>query len=467
MAFKIGEEPVPGYRLVRFLGRGGFGQVWQATSPGGIHVALKIIDLSGREGLKEFKALRLMKSIRQANLTPILAFWLKDQEGFMVDEAQVGGDLGPAEKAAPANLQGTVMLTSLSKMRPSELIIAMGLGDKTLSDRLRECQQDGLTGIPPDELFNYMLDAARAIDFLNTPRHDLGNGPCSPIQHCDIKPQNILIVGDTAQVCDFGLARELGANVKMTSAAVSPAYGVPELIEGQPPSAATDQYSLAITYVELRTGALPFADPDSYLHVVNAHLQGGLDLNGLSTDEQTIIRKATLRAPADRFESAARMVKALRQACPEEFGSQRAPYHERRPVSPTGSDVGMTMPFASTPPGTTETPSGRAYVTKLDPRNLIATSTQQSGELIGTAKKPSGTAPAVEIDRGDSCRSRCGALGLDADPPISGAARLLRRTHPHSQCRCRERYVRQGTNVYRGDRKMRAIQREERVRGPH
>lgn len=395
MGLRIGDEPVPNYRLVRFLGRGGFGQVWAATSPGGIHVALKIIDLSGREGVKEFKALRLMKSIRQANLTPILAFWLKDEDGQLVDESQVGNDL--SSNAQPTNIQGTVLINSLSKMRPDELIIAMGLGDKTLSDRLRECNEQGLAGIPPDELFNYMIDAARAIDFLNTPRHDLGHGPISPIQHCDIKPQNILIVGDTAQVCDFGLARELGTNVKMTSAAVSPAYGAPELIEGRPPSGATDQYSLAITYVELRTGGLPFADPDSYLHVVNAHLYGGLDLNGLTAPEQDVIRKATSREPADRFESALKMVKALRQACPDDGGSLRVmPTQSRHSTgAQVGSDLNVTMPLPgvstghSTMPvplmpqkssGLTETPGARVHVTKVDSR-LQATTTHLEDEL--------------------------------------------------------------------------------------
>src|SRR5262249_16919680 len=139
-----------------------------------------------------------------------------------------------------------------------ELIIAMGLGEKSLMDRLRECQKQGLPGIPRDELLEYMENAARALDFLNQPRHDLGSGPVA-IHHCAIKPQNILIVGGAAQVCDFGLARVLG-DVRVTQAQWTAAYVAPEVVADQAgkPSKSTDQYCLAITYIELRTGALPF-----------------------------------------------------------------------------------------------------------------------------------------------------------------------------------------------------------------
>ena len=70
---------------------------------------------------------------------------------------------------------------------------------------MAECQAQGLDGIPVDELLRYMEEAAKGIDFLNSPRHDLGEGPVA-IQHCDIKPANIMLTGDSVMICDFGVA---------------------------------------------------------------------------------------------------------------------------------------------------------------------------------------------------------------------------------------------------------------------
>ncbi|MDF1845287.1 MAG: protein kinase, partial [Rubripirellula sp.] len=221
---KRGFQFAPGYRLQEFLGRGQFGQVWRATAPGGAACAAKFIDLSDGQGQKEYDAVKRVKQIRHANLMPITAIWLLDGEGKVVEEA-------------PNDAIETIDLTVLeseasgihnSEVEPSWLVVAMLLGGKSLQARLRECVKKGLPGIPPKELISYMDESAKGIDFLNAPQHDLGEGPIA-IQHSDIKPANIVLIGSSAVVCDFGLARILTRNqVTATSAAGTPAYMAPE-----------------------------------------------------------------------------------------------------------------------------------------------------------------------------------------------------------------------------------------------
>jgi len=121
------------------------------------------------------------------------------------------------------------------------------------------------------------------------------------IVHCDVKPANILVFQDFsahgAVLIDFGVAISLAEDMaarlahdgrqrlsldparRITHQRVEPAhlqaslhYSAPELLLNRFPSAATDQYSLACTAVELLTGAPPFIGNTSE-ELIDAHLQ--------------------------------------------------------------------------------------------------------------------------------------------------------------------------------------------------
>ncbi|HKB41653.1 MAG TPA: serine/threonine-protein kinase, partial [Gemmataceae bacterium] len=307
------EEVVPGHFLVRSLGRGGFGVVWKATGPGGVELAIKIINLGNDQGFKEFRAVRLLRKLRHPNLVPLFGFWLKDDRGSLI---------GDNAADSPTRIAGAA----------AEMIIAMGLGEKSLLDRLEECKKAGVKGIPTVELLDYLEDAARAIDYLNDPCHDLGQGPVG-IQHCDIKPANLLIVGNAAQVCDFGLVRVLGDQARSSTAdPLTRVYVAPEMLENKP-CRQTDQYSLAITYYELRTGKWPFSGSDRTA-AIRAHQSGNLDFSAVPSAEQRVMKRATSLEPDQRYPSTVEMVQELRRAATEIRPPSRGEIYIGGPVQP-------------------------------------------------------------------------------------------------------------------------------------
>ncbi|MGV3484056.1 MAG: protein kinase domain-containing protein, partial [Planctomycetaceae bacterium] len=194
-----------------------------------------------------------------------------------------------------------------------------------------------------------MDESAKGLDFLNMAQHDLGEGLVA-IQHCDVKPANIVLLGSSAVVCDFGLARILSRNqVTATSASGTPAYMAPEAIAGRP-CKTSDQYSLAVTYYHLRTGTLPIADGTLW-EVLDAHKTGKLDLSRVPEHEQAVLRRATSLAWEDRFESNGDFVDSLREAL-------RVEGHTRPVMMPSSSAVASpaTMPTSPVDPSMTLMP---------------------------------------------------------------------------------------------------------------
>jgi tetratricopeptide (TPR) repeat protein len=94
------------------------------------------------------------------------------------------------------------------------------------------------------------------------------------------------------------------------------------------PAPSTDQYSLALSYVELRTGRLPYPELTAAA-ILKAKLDGTIDLSGLPEAEARVIAKALAVDPAKRWRTCAEFVREIRNSEKTE-GSPRQ--HGRRPA---------------------------------------------------------------------------------------------------------------------------------------
>ncbi len=269
IALNPGDEPIPGFRLVRRRGRGGFGEVWEAEASGGFLVALKFVRLSSRARAAELRALEFVRGIHHPNLLANFGSW-------QVDDT---------------------------------LIIGMELADRSLWERYIEAADEGLSGIPRAELLGYLAEVAAGIGHLNEYRHSFDGRTRIGVQHRDIKPSNILLFGGGAKVADLGMARAMEGEVSGHTGIWTFSYAAPEFFRGET-TRQSDQYGLAATYCQLRCGRLPFEGTAA--SVTAGHLFGKPDLDALPEPERPIVERALAKVPGDRWPDCRAFVNALR-----------------------------------------------------------------------------------------------------------------------------------------------------------
>jgi serine/threonine protein kinase len=179
----------------------------------------------------------------------------------------------------------------------------MELAEGSLADLYEASEATGIA-IKPSELCGYLKQAAEALDFLNARQHTV-NGQWIGIQHCDIKPSNLLLCGETVKLCDFGLASITTSQWREHRKGRNRLFRAPEVKLGQL-SDRTDQYSLAVTYCLLRSGRVPFAAISE-----EGEPRGGLDLSMLPADEQPILARGLAQVPEYRWPSCGRLMAEL------------------------------------------------------------------------------------------------------------------------------------------------------------
>ncbi len=287
----VGGEVVGGrYRIVRVIGRGGFGTVYEAEHVTTGHpVALKVLVAQpGSEG--DELARRFFK-----------------------------------EAATTSRLShpNTVRVFDFGQSERGDLFLAMErLVGETLMDQLSRLHSRGETMAEED-----------AVEIAIAVLRSLGEAHAHGLVHRDLKPANIFLhqlAGGEAiiKVLDFGIVKDIDAHMTQAGKALgTPTHMSPEQAMGKAVDGRSDLYALGVLLFECISGNLPFQS-ESPLAIVMMHvIEPVPSLKARAPGKvrpavAAVAERALSKDPAERFTDANDMRVALQRALRE---SRHAP----------------------------------------------------------------------------------------------------------------------------------------------
>jgi eukaryotic-like serine/threonine-protein kinase len=317
----VGQTIAGRYRLLRLVGEGGVGRVYEAE---------QVLGSSPRS-----VAVKLLRPE-----------WSSDaavQARFQREAALV------------ARLQhvNTVRIYDFGTSADGTLFIAM----EFLRGRSLQRLLDEQGALPPERAERIVSQIAGSLE----EAHELG------IVHRDLKPENIIILDnhaaeqDTVKVLDFGIAKGQPSSgtalTKLTALGTfvgTPAYMSPEQFGGAALGPQSDIYALGVTSYQILTGRLPF-QAQTAVQWAQAHLGASPPPLPALEGRRTIpegMRNAVARAlakdPAQRQASALQFAREFAGSEPAE--AARAPLPSRAvPVAARVAEAPRPVPAAAGP----------------------------------------------------------------------------------------------------------------------
>nr|BBH86675.1 hypothetical protein KTC_14260 [Thermosporothrix sp. COM3] len=256
------------YRLTRFLGEGGFAEVYLGEHQQlQIKVAIKILQttLTEREAGEANQEVRAIASLRHPHIARLLDFGIQAGKPFLVQEYASGGSL---QQHIPKG-----------------------------------------TRLPLAQVVRYVKQIASALQYA----HEHG------LLHRNLKPENMLLNAQgEILLSDFGITAipNSGSSLNMQAARGTVSFLAPEQIQGKP-QPASDQYALALAVYLWLSGDLPFQGTPR--EVIAQHLAFSPPslrsrAQEVSPVVEQVVATALAKNPNERFRNIQTFAMALEQA---------------------------------------------------------------------------------------------------------------------------------------------------------